>query len=320
MSSEFDIIRRHFTRPSKSAELGVGDDAAIVRPKNGNSLVVTTDMLVAGNHFVDDADPTALGWKTMAVNLSDLAAMGAEPRWALLALALPEADDQWLAEFAAGFFKAAETYGVELVGGDTTRGPLTLAATLIGEVPQSAALKRSGAEVRDDIWVSGSPGRAALGLAEAQGKVKLDTANGPCCADALLRPQPRIALGVALRDLAHAAIDVSDGLLADLRHILESSGVAADLFDADLPWGGLPIDAHADPLSRQCLLNGGDDYEIVFCASPDRRLEIAGLAERLALPLTRIGRIVDGEVGLIRLLDDDDQEVPFEIKGYDHFR
>ncbi len=179
MPSEFDLIRRHFTRPAAHTELAVGDDAALIAPRAGMRLAVSTDMLVAGTHFFADTDPEALGWKTLAVNVSDLAAMGAEPRWALLALALPTADEAWIAAFARGLFAFAARFGVDLVGGDTTRGPLNLCVTAIGEVPAGEAVTRAGARAGDDLWVTGQPGRAALGLAHVRGDVVLD-ADAAC--------------------------------------------------------------------------------------------------------------------------------------------
>jgi len=231
--SEFDLIQRYFTRATPGAELGVGDDAALLRVGSGMELAVSTDMLVSGTHFLPDADPFLLGHKTLAVNLSDLAAMGAQPRWALLSLALPEAEETWLQKFSEGFFALADQHGVELVGGDTTRGPLNLCVTIMGEVPQGAALRRSAAQLGDDIWVSGRLGDAALALAHLQGKVELSAADFAMCALALHQPTPRIELGMALRGVAHSAIDVSDGLLADLGHILECSKLGAEIqFDA----------------------------------------------------------------------------------------
>jgi thiamine-monophosphate kinase len=243
--SEFELIARHFQRPVRHTVLGVGDDGAIIRPSPGMDLVVSTDMLVAGTHFLAGTDPEALGWKALAVNLSDLAAMGAQPRWALVAAALPEADEAWLGAFARGLFSCADRFEVDIVGGDTTRGPLNLAPTVFGEVPQGQALTRAGAQAGDDLWVSGSPGLAALGLAQRQGKVGLPgTAMGPCLA-ALERPEPRLALGLALRGLASAAIDVSDGLLADIGHILERSALAADIGFGLLPHAALETGAEA---------------------------------------------------------------------------
>ena len=318
MPSEFALIARHFTRPVRHTVLGVGDDGAIVRPAPGMDLVVSTDMLVSGTHFLPDAEPEALGWKALAVNLSDLAAMGAQPRWAVVAACLPAADEAWLAAFARGLFACAEDFGVDVVGGDTTRGPLNLAPTVFGEVPQGQALTRAGAGAGDDLWVSGNPGLAALGLARRQGKVSLrDTAIERCLA-ALDRPQPRVALGLALRGLATAAIDVSDGLLADLGHILERSALAADIEFARLPRAALECGADA-ALARSCLLAGGDDYELAFAAPPERRDEVAALAARLGLPLTRIGRLRTGPAGELVLRDDAGRPRTVGRRGFDHF-
>ena len=318
MPSEFDLIARFFAKPTPQAVLGPGDDCALLAPSPGMDLAITTDMLVAGVHFLPDTDPQQLGWKTLAVNLSDLAAMGARPRWALLAGSLPDADEPWIAAFAEGLFACAKRYGVDLVGGDTTRGPLNLCITALGEVPAGKALRRDGAQAGDDLWISGQPGLAALGLAQLQGKTQLPAALASLCISALQRPLPRIELGLALQGegLVNAAIDVSDGLLADLGHILERSGVAAEVFGTQLPY----LPPGADPvLARQCQLAGGDDYELVFTAAPAKRLELAELAARLDLPLWRFGRIIAGTAGELSLLDENDQPLPIDRKGFDHF-
>jgi thiamine-monophosphate kinase len=318
MPGEFSLIERYFTRPAPSAVLGVGDDAAILRPSPGMELVVSTDMLAAGTHFFADDDPEALGWKVLAVNLSDIAAMGARPRWALLAAALPAATESWVAAFARGLFSCAEAFAVDLVGGDTTRGPRNFCVSIIGEVPTGTALLRSGAQAGDDIWVSGQPGLAALGLAHRQGRCVLDGAVLAACLGALQRPQPRLALGLGLRGLASAAIDVSDGLLGDLRHILERSAVAATLhFDA-LPQAALAAGVDPD-LARDCLINGGDDYELVFTVAPSRRREVVTLGERLDLTLTRIGAIAAEPQAGLRLLDGAGRVLAVGRDGYDHF-
>jgi thiamine-monophosphate kinase len=318
VASEFELIARYFTRPVRHTVLGVGDDGAVLRPASGMDLVVSTDMLVAGTHFLADADPEALGWKALAVNLSDLAAMGAAPRWAVVAAALPSADEAWIAAFARGFFACAEAFDVDVVGGDTTRGPLNLAPTVFGEVPQGQALTRAGGRAGDDLWLSGTPGLAALGLAHRQGKVSLrDTAAAACLA-ALDRPQPRVALGLALRGLATAAIDVSDGLLADIGHILERSALAADIDFDRLPRAALAAGADI-ALARQCLVAGGDDYELAFSVPPDRRGAIEALSARLGLPLTRIGSLRAGPAGELILRDAAGQPMPVGRSGFDHF-
>jgi thiamine-monophosphate kinase len=260
--TEFDLIRRYFTRAAPSALLGVGDDAALLQVSAANVLAVSTDMLVSGTHFLSDADPFMLGHKTLAVNLSDMAAMGATPRWAMLAIALPKADEAWLERFSAGFFALADQYGVELVGGDTTRGPLNLCVTIFGEVPAQQALRRSGAQTGDEVWVSGTLGDAALALAHLKNHVVLTADELAACAPALHQPQPRVALGVALRGIANSAIDISDGLLGDLGHILDASQVAAEIDLALLPISNV-LRARTTPLSPP--LSGGK-----LNSSPDK--------------------------------------------------
>jgi thiamine-monophosphate kinase len=274
-------------------------------------------MLVAGTHFFADADPSALGHKALAVNHSDMAAMGASPRWALLCLALPHADSTWLERFARGFLALARAFQVDLVGGDTTRGPLNLSVTIIGEVPARAALRRDAARPGDDVWVSGSLGEAALGVAHGKGRVRLSSAAAARCRRRLDRPAPRVALGIALRGIAHAAIDVSDGLCADLGHICERSRLGADVYVAQVPRSRL-LERLADrALVHQALLAGGDDYELCFTAPVRRRATVQALGERLGLPLTRIGAMRRGRG--VRLLDADGAAVRIGIRGFDHF-
>ncbi|MFY9326608.1 MAG: thiamine-phosphate kinase [Georgfuchsia sp.] len=316
--SEFDLIERYFKCAAPGAVLGVGDDAAIIQPVAGMQVLMSTDMLVAGTHFLPDTDAEALGWKTLAVNVSDLAAMGATPRWALLALALPAVDETWIAAFARGFFACANAFGVELIGGDTTRGPMSFCATILGEAPTGQALLRSGARSGDDIWVSGHPGRAALGLAHLQGRYVLGAAMCNECLDALYRPQPRVRLGLALRNIASAAIDVSDGLLADLGHILDGSHVSAEIQLGRLP-EPLPNVELQDLLVRECVLAGGDDYELAFTAAVSNRPHIKSLASSLQLALTRIGSIVPSNNEKILLFDAYGLPVAVGRNGYDHF-
>lgn len=329
MPSEFELIARYFTRPTPRTVLGVGDDGAIVHVSPGMELVISTDMLVAGTHFLTDdhgkspwgTDPEALGWKTLAVNVSDMAAMGAQPRWALLALALPEAtaaSEAWISAFARGLFDCADAFEVDLIGGDTTRGPLNLCPTILGEVPQGRALLRSGARPGDEIWVSGAPGLASLGLAHLKGRCVLGEPALTNCLAALTRPQPRVELGIALRGLASAAIDVSDGLLGDLGHILERSAVAATVH-LDL----LPSAAHSacsdQALAQDCLLAGGDDYELVFTAPAGRHAQIETLAGKLRLALTCIGSITAAGGEALTLLDAEQRAVSSPHRGFDHF-
>lgn len=318
MPSEFDLIRRHFTHPTHHTDLGVGDDAALLSPAPGMQLAVSTDMLVCGTHFLPDTDPRALGWKALAVNLSDLAAMGATPRWSFLALALPAADETWLSAFAQGFRECAAAFNVDLAGGDTTRGPLNLCVTVIGEVPLGTAITRAGARAGDDIWVTGQPGRAALGLAALRGEINMDEAAHHACVSALQRPQPRVAAGLALRGIASAMLDVSDGLLGDLRHILECSGVGATIDIAALPLAALLDDGITPERARAALCGGGDDYELAFTAPPARRDAIAALAARLDLAFTRIGTVTT-ERDTLLLREPDGRLTPAGCTGYDHF-
>ncbi len=313
--SEFSLIQRYFTRPTPGAILGVGDDAALLKVGDGMELAVSTDMLVSGTHFFPDADPLLLGHKTLAVNLSDLAAMGATPRWATLALSLPAVEEAWLEQFSRGFFGLAERHGVELVGGDTTRGALNLSVTIMGEVPKGMALRRDGASVGDDIWVSGTLGEAALALAHLQGRIALPPEVYATCAAHLHQPQPRVALGFALRGIANSAIDISDGLLADLGHILERSQLGAELDYATIPCslsGGQKND-----LVQQCVLAGGDDYELCFTTPVEHRAEIEKISAVLTLPLTRIGKIIAGKGCTVRAADGSTMQI--REQGYDHF-
>jgi len=322
---EFDLIRRYFTRPSPRAVLGVGDDCAILQTAPGMQLAISTDMLVEGRHFFSDVDPHALGHKALAVNLSDLAACGARPLAFTLALALPSADAAWLEPFSAGLWELADAHGCELIGGDTTRGPLNLCITVFGEVPGDAAesartqaLLRSGAQAGDDVYVSGTLGEAALGLHHLLGKLHLDAPIAAACRARLERPTPRVALGLALRGIASACADVSDGLLGDLGHILERSAVGAQLDDAALlatcPWASSGIDAQH---VRDCVLNGGDDYELVFTAAPAHAAAVAAAAHASGSPVRRIGRI-DALPGL-RVVDSAGQAMAAGRQGFDHF-
>jgi thiamine-monophosphate kinase len=316
--SEFTLITRYFTRSSLGAVLGIGDDAALVRVAEGMELAVSTDMLVSGTHFFPDADPFSLGHKTLAVNLSDLAAMGAAPRWVTLALSLPQADENWLSAFSRGFFALADRYSVTLIGGDTTRGALNLCVTAMGEVPSGAALRRDGAKVDDDVWVSGQLGDAALALAHLRGEVKLSAAAFDFCAPRLHRPDPRLELGLALRGIASSAIDLSDGLLADLGHIAARSQVAAEITFTALPVSDALRPWLTQPLGMRCLLAGGDDYELCFTASPEHRPSVAAIAEKLNLPLSRIGIIATGSGCTARAADG--SLIDIKMTGYDHFR
>ena len=322
---EFELIQRYFTRSSPGAVLGVGDDCAILQTAPGMQLAISTDMLVEGRHFFPDVDPNALGHKALAVNLSDLAACGARPLAFTLALALPSADPAWLESFSAGLWALADAHGCELIGGDTTRGPLNLCITVFGEVPGDAtgpththALLRSGAQAGDDVYVSGTLGEAALGLQHQLGRLQLDAPAAAACRARLERPAPRVALGLALRGIASACADVSDGLRGDLGHILERSTVGAQLDGAALlaacPWANSGIDAQ---LLRNCVHSGGDDYELVFTAAPAHAAAVAAAAHASGTPVQRIGRI-DAVRGL-RVLDGSGQPMTTSGSGFDHF-
>lgn len=329
---EFELIRRYFDRgPARRVDLGIGDDCALLRPLPDDAgrasashglaeaqadlgFAVSTDMLVAGRHFFDDVDPHALGHKALAVNLSDLAAMAARPRAFLLAIALPQPDTAWLERFACGLFELADRSGCELVGGDVTRGPLNLCLTVFGDLPVSSALRRDRAEPQDDVWVSGELGAAAHA-------VRARLAGQPLAADhpawqRLHYPEPRVALGLSLRHLASAAIDLSDGLAGDLGHIAERSRVGIEI-----DWPSVPVAACLSGVPeaerRQLALGGGDDYELAFTAPADNRLAIEALAARVGSPLARIGRVTAGAG--VTILDSRGQAFGHEIRSFDHF-
>lgn len=321
MCSEFDIIRRYFKRTATQAVLGIGDDAALIKATDNKELAISTDALVCGKHFFADTDPYKLGCKSLAVNLSDMAAMGAKPRWVLLALTLPDNLAQnnkaWLSEFSAGFFALADSYQVELIGGDTTSGPLNIGVQIIGEVEVGKALRRSGAKLDDDIWVSGRLGDAALALNHKLQQITLEPNEIAYCLPALLTPTARIELGQHLIDLAHSAIDISDGLVADLGHILTASEKAAYINMTDIPCSPVLKKYLQQSLVMRCLLAGGDDYELCFTAPKINRDKIKNLSAKLAVPLTCIGEILSGE-GLI-VKDAKGNAITLETKGYDHF-
>ena len=317
MTPEFNLIAKYFTRPAKNASLGVGDDCALIGVSAGSELAVSTDTLVSGTHFFADADPFKLGQKVLAVNLSDLAAMGATPRYVTLALTLPAVDPDWLGGFSRGLFKLADEAAIELIGGDTTRGPLSMTLTVFGEVPIGTALRRDRAEEGDDVWVSASLGDAALALKHLQGLVVLRPAVLEHVLDRFHTPVPRNALGQALRDCAHAAIDVSDGLVADLAHICECSNLAAHI-----DWPLIPLSTalmSVDPEMRvSCALAGGDDYELCFTAGENQRVALGAIAEKTGVPLTRIGKMRRGEAA-VTVRDEHGGVLQVSARGFDHF-
>ena len=315
---EFDLIARYFTRPARHALLGVGDDCALLSPRPGTQLAISSDMLVAGRHFFEDVDPERLGHKALAVNLSDLAACGARPLGFTLALALPAVDEAWLAGFSRGLLALADAQDCELIGGDTTRGPLNICITVLGET-QGQILLRSGAQAGDELWVSGTLGDARLALEALQGRRTLPEAVLAAARDRLDRPTPRVALGLGLRGVASGAIDLSDGLLGDLGHLLRASGVGA-VVEAErcaplLAAQALPGWPGSDPLPL--VLAGGDDYELAFTAAPAQRAAVEAAAQAAQTPVTRIGRIV-AEPGL-QLLDAQGQRLAGDFPSFDHF-
>lgn len=322
---EFDLIARYFARPARRSPLGTGDDCALLAPAPGMQLAVSTDMLVEGRHFLSTVDPARLGHKSLAVNLSDLAACGAKPLAFTLALSIPAVDEAWLAGFSHGLLALADAHDCELVGGDTTRGPLNICITVFGEVPAGGALLRSGAKAGDDVWVSGSLGDARLALEVFRGTLALPADVFERARQRMERPTPRVALGIALRGIATSAVDVSDGLIGDLGHILKSSQVGARL-DADAATELIAAFAYStgdsatfDPeLLRTCALTGGDDYELVFTAPNSAREDVTRAGRASDTPVTRIGRI-EAESGL-RIVDAGGQSVRQQLTSFDHFQ
>lgn len=319
MLSEFDLIQQYFVTPASSDHriaLGIGDDCALLQPSPGMQLAISSDMLVSGRHFFPDADPRMLGHKCLAVNLSDLAAMGAKPVAFTLALALSEAKPDWLAEFSGGLLALAEQHDCVLIGGDTTKGPLTICITIFGELPPGRALRRDAAQVGDDIWVSGTLGDARLALAHYWGEMRLSDADLAIAAPRMHQPAPRISLGTALQGIAHAALDISDGLIGDLGHILKKSGVGASLTVDDLP-AGLALRKQDQTKRREFCLAGGDDYELCFTAPVSQRDAVAEAGRHSQTTVTRIGRI-ETDLGL-RLLDASGQPLVLSLTSFDHF-
>jgi thiamine-monophosphate kinase len=329
---EFDLIERFFKRPARQAAtgvaLGVGDDCALLQPAPGTQVAISCDMLVEGRHFLPEVDPALLGHKALAVNLSDLAACGAQPRAFTLALALPQSDEAWLAAFSRGLFALADAHGCELIGGDTTQGPLNICITVFGEVPvvagRSQALLRSGARPGEDIYVSGTLGDARLALEALQGKLDLPAPLLARARARLEQPTPRVALGLALRGVASAAIDVSDGLLGDLGHILKASACGATI-DTSLAIDLIAVHAFFETAEGQAgraqqlalVLAGGDDYELLFTAPESARSAVQAAAQASATPVTRIGR-TETQAGL-RLVDAQGQPVSGQFASFDHF-
>jgi len=317
---EFDLIAKYFSRPAQQAVLGIGDDCALLQPRAGMLWAVSSDMLVEGRHFLSTVRPERLGHKALAVNLSDLAACGAQPVAFTLALALPKVDEVFLAGLAQGLFDLAQQHGIELVGGDTTAGPLNICITVFGEVPPGQALRRDGARPGDQLWVShalgGGIGDARLALEVFRGHAALPGEQFEQLRAAMEQPQPRVALGLALRGVASAAIDLSDGLVGDLGHVLQRSGVGAVVHSAALPMSAVLA---AQPLARQleCSLAGGDDYELLFTAPAGHADAVRAAAAQAGVGVCCIGQI-DATPGL-RLLDAQGAALPWTPRGFDHF-
>lgn len=324
MPSEFDLIEHYFKWPAPGTVLGIGDDAAIIAPSIDKMLAVSTDTLVCGQHFFDDTDPFMLGHKSLAVNLSDMAAMGAKPRWVTLSLTLSRnltENARWLSEFAAGFHTLAQTHQVALIGGDTTCGPLNINVQIIGEVVKDRFLCRDGAMPGDDIWVSGCLGDAALALKHAQQQIELSDEEAKYCFSVLNMPTARVELGLRLIGQAHCAIDISDGLIADLGHILSGSNQSAVIEMAALPCSKVMKRHLSSPLAAECILAGGDDYELCFTAPKKNRKLIKHIGNTLSVPLSLIGEIKhkkEQEKNLV-VRDAKGREIIMEKKGYDHF-
>ncbi len=314
---EFDLIAKYFTRPVKRAQLGIGDDCALFSPSPGMQLAVSSDMLVDGRHFLSTVAPQRLGHKALAVNLSDLAACGAAPLAFSLALALPGVDEEFLQGFSDGLFALADEHGCELIGGDTTQGPLNICITVFGEVPSGQALLRSGARAGDHIYVSGTVGDARLALEVFRGNVALERDEFEAVRQAMEQPQPRVALGQALRGVASSSIDVSDGLLGDLAHILRRSGVGATV-EVDAVARSAVLGRQPQALQRTCTLAGGDDYELVFTAAPRDADAVQAAARRAGVAVTRFG-VIDAAAGL-RLVDRERRPVVDHFGSFDHFR
>ena len=313
MTSEFEIIDRYFKKKTKQTALGVGDDAALINVQKNYQLVTSSDMLVENTHFLKNTNPSQLGWKSLAVNLSDIAAMGASPKWATLSISLPKINHAWLKKFSAGFFKCADKFGIDLIGGDTTKGPLSISITIMGEIKKNEALLRSGAKINDDIWVTGQLGLASMGLASIQGKLKLPPHIKNKCIRALETPTPKTSLGSHLSRYANSCIDISDGLIQDLRHILKASKVGASLLLNDIPCEKF---IHTSK-QYQFALNGGDDYELLFTAAKKNRSYIKKIAKKTNTPVNVIGTITKKKT--LNILNEQGKSIKFNPKGFDHF-
>ncbi|OWS70188.1 thiamine-phosphate kinase [Polynucleobacter campilacus] len=330
---EFDLIQRFFkagadamrSNDQKMIALGIGDDCALLKPAAGEEIAITSDMLVAGRHFFMNANPELLGRKALAVNLSDLAAMGAKPIGFTLSIALPKVDAAWLEAFSKGLFAIANQYSCPLIGGDTTAGPLTISITAFGSIPSGKAIRRSGAKVGDDIWASGIVGDARLALAALRHEMNLPESDLKQIEHRMHNPTPRVELGMKIREVASAALDISDGLLGDLQHILNQSQVSAEVFLDRLPKSET-LQKQSEDIQNQFAASGGDDYEICFTAPIDKRDAIDQISTALNLPLTRIGSVTKtaGVLEKLSLLNKngvllDETKSAALLKSFDHF-
>ena len=330
---EFELIQRFFktkaqamlSSDDQSISLGIGDDCALIKPHSEEEIAMTTDMLVEGRHFFANANPEWLGHKALAVNLSDLAAMGAKPIGFTLAIALPQADTSWLEAFSKGLFAIAKKYSCPLIGGDTTAGPLNICITAFGSIPHGKAIKRSGAIAGDQIWVSGTVGDARLALAALRHELHLSTIDLQAIEVRMHQPTPRIDLGMNLRGIASSALDISDGLLGDLKHILQQSKVDAEIFLDRIP-KSVTLQHQSETIRNQFATCGGDDYEICFTARPDQRDAINEISKKLHLTTTHIGNIktMQSSEAIIQLLDKNGEELSSAatatlLKSFDHF-
>jgi thiamine-monophosphate kinase len=312
-TSEFEIIDRYFKKKIKHTSLGIGDDAAVIDVQKKHQLAISSDMLIENIHFLKNTNPSHLGWKSLAVNISDIAAMGAKPKWATLSISLPEINHIWLKKFSEGFFKCAKKFNVDLIGGDTTKGPLGISITIMGEIKKNQSLLRSEAKIGDDIWVTGQLGLAAMGLASLQGRLKLPLRLKLKCIKALEMPSPKTSLGSRLPRYANSCVDISDGLIQDLNHILKASKVGATLILDDIP---------CEPLIQkskkyQFVLNGGDDYELLFTAPKKNRAFIEKIAKQTNTAAHIIGVIKREKT--LKIYDQQTNLIAFKYKGFDHF-
>ena len=330
---EFDLIQRFFKTQSElmlasdpgSVKLGIGDDCALLKIDPAEELAITSDMLVSGRHFFPDANPEWLGWKALAVNLSDLAAMGARPMGFTLAMALPEVNSAWLEAFSKGLFAIANQFACPLIGGDTTAGPLNICITAFGSIPKDQAIRRSGALAGDDIWVSGAVGDARLALAALRHEIELEKGDLEKIQARMHQPTPRMDLGIALRGVANSALDISDGLLGDLRHILKQSSKDAEIYLEQIPKSAI-LRKQSQTIQNQYAASGGDDYELCFTAASSSRGAITKISRDFNLPLTQIGSIksMQSLAPEIRILGNDAKELNAQeagllLKSFDHF-